>query len=100
MGRTLKRRLLEVRIAKKNIRCVYCSEYIWKNSSYTFCSIRGFFGSHHDECFNKVSVSLETENTGDFKANQVDKRSIIDNGQKIFELINNNTLTIEGGDFR
>ena len=69
MPKPLTRRLLETRMAGKKIRCRECREYILKDSPYTYCTIIGFWGSHHKECFDKVSVSLETENTGELSAN-------------------------------
>ena len=69
MSRPLKRKLLEVRVAKKKIRCISCRQYIWKGQHYTYCTIVGYWGSYHDACFDKVSVNLESENTGEFKPN-------------------------------
>lgn len=86
MGRLLKRRLLEVKIAGKNIRCRECREYISKGTPYTFCTIRGFQGSYHSECFNKISVSLESEDTGEYKSNNSSKRLVLDTAKALKDI--------------
>lgn len=88
MGRPLKRNLLEVRTAKKKIRCLHCREYIFKGTSYTFCAIIGFWGSFHNGCFNKLSVSLDTKDTGEYRANSSNKRLMLDTAKKIDILMN------------
>lgn len=65
MSRTLKRRLLEVKTARKKIKCKSCHTYIWKGQHYTHCTIIGFWGSYHDACFDRLSVNLETKDTGE-----------------------------------
>lgn len=95
MGRLLKRRLLEVKTAGKNIRCRKCREYIWKGSPYTFCAILGFWGGYHHSCFDKVSVNLETKDTGEFKADNSKKKAILETGKKIKELVDIKKLAEE-----
>jgi len=67
MTKPITRRLLEVRIPKKNIRCKTCGQVIWKGHPSTYCRIIGYWGSHHPTCFDKLSINLETEVTGELK---------------------------------
>jgi hypothetical protein len=98
MGRNLKRRLLEQRLAKKNITCRHCGSYIFRGDNYTYSTIIGFWGSYHTECFKLLSVSLETEDTGMLKSNSSIKRLEIDTARQLKTLIstNNNSGGVQG----
>ena len=69
MSKPIARKLHEMRIAGRGIRCKLCNTYIPKNTHYTYSTIIGYWGSYHDVCFDRVSVNLESEDTGEFKSN-------------------------------
>lgn len=86
MGRKLKRKLFESKIAGKKFRCCLCDGYIFKGESYTQCAITGIWGGYHDNCFKNISISLETENMKDAVVRKVE----IENSRKLEVIINSN----------
>jgi len=91
MPRSLTRKLIEHRTAKKRIRCKLCTHYILKDESYTYCTCIGFWGSYHNPCFDKLSVNFKSEDMGNPLPNQSSVALGISTGRRLKDIVQVNS---------